>query len=47
MMIPYGNNKTLMEMIKLKTKKWGRTGDVMKTPLSQVVGALRRCNPSA
>jgi hypothetical protein len=23
MMIPYGNNKTLMEMIKLKTKKMG------------------------
>lgn len=30
-----------------KYKKWGRTDDVMKTPLSQVVGALRLCNPSA
>jgi hypothetical protein len=28
-------------------KKRGRMGDVMKTPLSQVVGALRLCNPPA
>ena len=28
-------------------KEWGRKGDVMKTPLSQVVGTLRLCNPPA
>jgi hypothetical protein len=28
-------------------KEGGHKGDVMKTPLSQVMGALRLCNPPA
>ena len=31
----------------LTKRKRDRQGDVMKTPLAQVMGALRLCNPSA
>ena len=41
------NSSMIPENIIIRKKKWGRTGDVMKTPLSQVMGALRLCNPSA
>jgi hypothetical protein len=32
---------------KFSTKKKGRTDDLVKTPVSHDVGALRRCNPPA
>jgi hypothetical protein len=31
----------------MKLEEGGHKGDVMKTPLSQVMGALRLCNPLA